>query len=306
MHNPLDTRQLSAFCEIANVSSMRKAAKNLNLTTSAVSHSLKRLEDDLGCKLFYRDTRKLSLTYAGQRLLGVADDILGNLTHARQLVNEWSDIAQKTLRIGATAAACQYIIPMAIREFKESFPSMNIQIITGRSYELIEKMQENKVDVAIYPSTHVSSARNVVSIGSDSLQFVVNPMHPWAIKAKANINEIEMQRVILTDCKGYTFDLIDSYFRNYGVSLMPFIEISNEEVIKRLVELDIGIGILPKWNVRKEEQAGTMVSLSIERRQLKRHWVVSHPENRELTFPETLFVGVSKNVAQNLFSDLLH
>ena len=304
MHNPLDSRQLANFCEIANTQSMRKAAKNLNLTTSAVSQSLKRLEDDIGCKLFARNSRNIVLTYTGQRLLLYADGLLNNLTNARHLVNEWSDIAQKTLRIGATPSACQYIIPMALRELKESLPGMSIQIVQGTSYELIDRLNDKRIDIAIYPSSTPTHKKNQVAIGSDSLSFIVNPMHQWAKAGKANIHEIDSQQVIISDTKGYTFDLVNDYFRNFSVNLMPFIEISNEEVIKRLVELDIGIGILPQWIIKKEELAGSLTALPLSRKSLKRPWIITHAESNEPTFTETLFIGVAQDVAQNLFSNM--
>lgn len=306
MHNPLDTRQLKNFCEIANVGSIRKAAKNLSLTASAVSHSLKRLEEDLSCKLFERDTRKIELTYAGKRLHSYADELLGNLTKARHLVNDWDEVSHKTLRIGATSAACQYIIPVALRELKESFPSINIQIITGSSYHLIECMDDGKVDVAIYPSGSMDHTRNKASIGTDSLQFIVNPQHEWAESGKADITQIESERIILTDTKDYTFDLVNEYFRSYGVSLMPFIELSNEEVIKRLVELDIGMGILPQWIIKNELNAGTLKAIPLGRRQLKRNWVVASHSRGEVSFAESLFAGITTSVAQSLFSDLTY
>ncbi len=305
MHNPIDTRQLVNFCEIANARSIRKAAIQLNLTTSAVSHSLKKLEEDLGCKLFSRDTRKIELTYAGQRLHSYANELLGNLSKARYLVSEWNDSEHQTLRIGATNAACQYIIPLALRELKESFPGMNIQIISGNSYQLIESLGDNKVDVAIYPSGSFDQRKNKSFIGSDSLQFIVNPMHEWAISNKSNIKEIDSQRIILTDTKDYTFDLINEHFRSYNKSLLPFIEISNEEVIKRLVELGIGIGILPNWIVKKEIQNGSLRSFPVGRRKLQRNWVVAHSESKEPSFSETLFIGIAKSVAQSLFSGLV-
>ncbi|MBC2604368.1 LysR family transcriptional regulator [Puniceicoccus vermicola] len=306
MHDPLDARQLLNFLEIANVRSIRKAAKNLNLTTSAVSHSLKRLEEDLGCRLFDRDTRKISLTYAGQRLMAHADDLLGNLTSVRSLVSEWSEFGQKILRIGATSAACQYIIPVALRELKESFPNVNIQITQGTSYQMVNAVEENKVDIAIYPSRSLALGNNSVPIGTDTLQFIVNPLHPWAQAGKSDLSKINVERVIVPDSQGYTYDLVDEYFRNYNTTLTPFIEISNEEVIKKLVELNIGIGILPKWVVKKEEKAGTLRTFPLGRRQLKRHWIVAHPKNKELNFVESIFTGLAKSVAQSLFIDMLH
>ena len=171
MHNPLDSRQLANFCEIANANSIRKAAKNLNLSTSAVSHSLKRLEEDLGCKLFERDTRKITLTYAGQRLHTLASELIGNLSQARYLVSQWAEVHQKTIRIGASPVACQHILPMALRELKESFPGMNIQILSGTSYQLAEYLQDNKVDLAIYPANENSQKRHQTVIGSDNARI---------------------------------------------------------------------------------------------------------------------------------------
>lgn len=302
MHNPLDSRQLANFCEIANVRSIRKAAKNLNLTTSAVSHSLKRLEEDLGCKLFDRDTRKINLTYAGQRLHALANELMGSLTQARYLVNQWGEVHQKTIRIGASPVACQHILPMALRELKESFPGMNIQILSGTSYQLAEYVEDGKVDLAIYPSNQTSEKRHKIQIGCDTLEFIVNPMHPWAQRGRADLSEIEAQRVIVTESQSYTFDLISTYFRSYQQSLTPFIEISNEEVIKRLVELDIGIGILPDWAIKNEVANGTLVRFPLGRRKLVRRWIIAHQESRELSFAESLLVGVTQNVAQSVFT----
>lgn len=304
MHNPIDARQLANFCEVVDTQSIRKAAKNLNLTTSAVSHSLKRLEEDLGCKLFDRDTRNLTLTYAGRRLHSVADELLRNLTNTRNLVQEWGEVRQKTLRVGATSAACQYIIPVVLRELKESFPGMNIQIIPGSSYRQLEALDENRTDVAIFP-WFKAEKKSHVSIGTDTLEFILNPLHAWAQSRKVDYNSFESERIILTESQSYTFDLVADYFKSFNKSLMPFIEISNEEVIKRLVELDIGIGILPNWIIRKEAKSGALVSMPLGRRKLKRHWIVAHQEGKELSFSETLFVGVATNVAQSLFSDLL-
>lgn len=304
MRNPIDSRQLSHFCEIVNTNSIRKAAKNLNLTTSAVSHSLKKLEEDLGCKLFTRDTRNLVLNYAGQRLHSNATELLESLNRTRYLVQDWSEVSQKTLRIGATSAACQYIIPTALRELKESFPGMAVQITQGSSYELREAIEDKQVDVAIYPWGN-AYRKNHIALSTDNLEFIINPLHPWSKKMQVDYSSLESQRFILTDSRSYTFDLVCHYFQNYNHTLMPFIEISNEESIKRLVELDLGIGILPDWMVRKEIRDGSLISLPIGRKQLKRHWIVSHQQGHGLSFAETLFVGVVSNTSQSIFSELI-
>ena len=283
---------------------MRLASKSLNLTTSAVSYAIKRLEDDIEVKLFERKPNGIFLTYAGQRLISEAEDILQRLSKTRFLLQSWNDLSQRSIRIGASPSACQYIIPAVLREFKECFPDMTIQIMTGNSYRLMEEIDSGGVDVAIYPSARYKRHSNEQTIGEDELCFVVNPHHSWAQARKIVISEIALQRIILTESKSYTFDLINDYFRQFGVSFHPAIEISNEEVIKSMVELDIGIGILPYWLTRREQDQGTLCALPLGKKALRRNWVVAFPLEKKPSLAETVFAGISRNVAQNVFGGL--
>lgn len=300
MHKPLDSKLLLNFHQIAAKQSLRQAAKTLNLTTSAVSHSLKRLEEDLGCKLFERDTRKITLTYAGQRLQKMTSHVLGELTQMRNLVSEWGDARQKSIRIGVSPIACQHILPIALRELKESFPAMNVQIRTGTSYQLHNDLIEEQVDLVICPSNKDNDKLKYVPLGKDYLEFVVNPLHPWALKGSVDIELIHLERIIVTDSDSYTFDLINNYLRTYQQTLNPFIEISNEDVIKRLVELNIGIGILPNWAIENELSVGRLKSFSLKRKKLTRFWALAHRKSHGLTFPECMLAGLVGSISKSI------
>src|SRR3954468_19497802 len=122
MAAPLDSRQLRAFVSLARTGSFTLAARDLNLTQSAVSHSIRSLEEEVRCRLLDRIGKKVTLTQAGEQLLGHAQKILQEMETARERLGELGRWGHGRLRIGASLTACQYILPPVLREFKESFP----------------------------------------------------------------------------------------------------------------------------------------------------------------------------------------
>src|SRR5580765_1139986 len=118
MSVPLDSRQLRAFSALARTGSFTLAARDLFLSQSAVSHSMKALEEDVGCRLFDRVGKKVLLTQAGEQLLHHARKILGEMEAARASLQHLGKWGQGRLRIGASTTACQHILPSVLREFK--------------------------------------------------------------------------------------------------------------------------------------------------------------------------------------------
>src|SRR5437868_15382550 len=107
---PLDSRQLRAFVILARRTSFTRAAKDLCLSHAAVSHSMKALEVDLGCRLFDRVSKKISLTQAGEQLLEHAEKILHEMAAARAALHQLGRWGRGRLRVGASVSVCQYIL----------------------------------------------------------------------------------------------------------------------------------------------------------------------------------------------------
>src|SRR3954447_2307633 len=122
MRSPLDMRQLRAFATLAQTGSFTLAARDLSLTQSAISHSIRALEEEVRCRLLDRIGKKVTLTQAGEQLLAHAQKILQEMETARERLGELGRWGHGRLRLGASLTACQYILPGVLREFKESFP----------------------------------------------------------------------------------------------------------------------------------------------------------------------------------------
>jgi DNA-binding transcriptional LysR family regulator len=299
MNEVTDSRHLQVFVAVARSSNMRRAAKDLHLTPSAVSHVLRAFEEALGCQLFERTTRRVMLSRDGARLLPEAQSLLESLANLNGFVQAGRDWRQGRLRLGASPTACQYLLPAVIREFKESFPDVAIQITQGSPTTLVQNLLDGVIDLSLSPQTPEHRALACVDLAQDELAFVVNPLHPWAQAKQVNRAEIARQRFVMAESNSFTKRLIDDYFRQEGIAIQPFIEIGNEEVIKELVRLDLGVGILPLWIASEEVETGLLVSLPLGRKAPGRKWVACHRVNQVLSFSEMLFLGFSRAVAFN-------
>ncbi len=294
MNGPLDSRQLRAFTTLARTGSFTMAAKELFLSQSAVSHSMKALESDVGCRLFDRVGKKVLLTQAGEHLLQHADKILGEMSEARESIKQLGKWGRSRLRIGASTTGCTYLLPAVLREFRESFPQCLIAIEPGDTPELLELLANNRIDLAIGMRPHREDQFEFKELFTDELRFLVGPQHPWARAGQVTRTEIPRQNYILYNKKSYTFRQVEDYFLEEDMVLNTCIELGSMEAIKEMVKLELGICVLAPWVAQKELREGSLVSLPLGRRKLRRTWGILHWRGRRLSLPEESFVGLCR------------
>lgn len=294
----IDSQYLRVFCALARHLNMSRAAHDLGLTPSGISHCLKALEGDLGCRLFERTSRKVSLTPAGVEFRAEAEAILERMSKARSKLRMWIDWRRGGLRLAACTTACQYILPLALREFRESFPTFTIQIRACTAQQAIDGIVDEEVDLAIFVKPADHGGVRFIAIAEDELNFLVHPIHPWT--KRRGERDVVREKFILPERHSETHRLIDSYFQREGIHIKPFIEIGDEDAIKQFVRLDLGVGLLPRWIAASEIEQGSLASVPLGRRRLRRCWGILCGTNRKLSFPESVFVNLCRNVATDL------
>lgn len=295
MSAPLDSRQVRAFCALARTGSFTKAARELHLTQSGVSHSMKALESDIGCRLLNRMGKKVVLTQAGEQFLHHSKKILQEMAAARETLGHLGKWGKGRLRIGASTTACQHIIPPVLREFKESFPQHAITLEPGDTPELVEALLNQRIDLALTLKASNESQLEFHPLFTDELHFIVAALHPWAKSGRAERSEIPRQNYILYNKRSITFRLIEEYFRREQMVLNTVIEVGNMEATKELVKLGIGISILALWVAQKEIEEGSLMALPLGRRKLQRHWGILHWRGKRLNLAEETFIGLCES-----------
>ena len=294
MKGPLDSRQLQAFLILARTGSFTQTARELFLTQSAVSHSMKALETDIGCRLLDRLGKKVMLTQAGEHLLKHAAVVLREMAAARDGIEQLGKWGRGRLRIGATASICQVLLPPVLREFKESFPQSLINIEPGDTRELIAGLERQRMDLAVVLQLPSDDRFEFLPVFTDEMAFIASPLHPWAQAGEVTRAEVAKQNLIIYRKSSHTFRLVDDYFRKEDVVLNTVIELGSMEAIKEMVKLGLGVSIMAPWIAQKELRDGSLVALPLGRRKLKREWGVLHWRGRRLTLAEETFVGLCR------------
>lgn len=300
MKGPFDSRQLQAFVILARTGSFTTTAREIFLTQSAVSHSMKALENDAGCRLLDRVGKKVILTQAGEHLLKRAQSVLREMSAARDEIEHLGRWGRGRLRVGATAALCASLLPPVLREFKESFPHSHIQVEPGDSEELVTRLEEQRIDLALMLSGAADSRFEQIPVFADELVFITDPLHPWATSGIPPSEDIARQRLIIYRKSSLTFRMVDEYFRAEDIVLNTVMELGSMEAIKELVKLGLGVSIVAPWVVQRELDEGSLIALPLGRRKLRREWSLVHWRGRRLTLAEETFAGLCRTAVETL------
>src|SRR5579862_5063744 len=295
---PLDSRQLRAFCALASSGSFTGAARALSVTQSAVSHAMKALESDVGCRLLDRTGKKVTLTEAGEALLVRAKRVVNEMRLMREEIEHLGKWGHGHLRFGASTTACQHLIPAVLREFKESYPQCVITIQPGDGPETLELLRANQIDFTISLQPKHEPQFHFRPLFTDELRFIVSPLHPWVKAGKVVQAEIARQNYILYDKASFTFRMIDRYFAAAGIALHTSIELGSMEAIKELVKAGLGVSIFAPWIAKNELAQRSLVALPLGKRKLRRQWGILHWRSRKLSLLDETFVGLCKSVSE--------
>ena len=300
MKEPIDSRQLRAFVTLVKTGSFTVTAKQLFLSQSAISHSIKSLEDDVGCRLLDRVGKKVALTLAGEQLLQHANKVLLELEIARESLHQLGKWGRSRLRVGASNTACQYILPPVLRGLRKDFPQCSMAVSPGDVPQMLEMLERGQIDLAISMEPLGRTPFEFMPLFTDEMWFIMEPQHPWAVSGRVDRVEIPKQNYILYHRNSFTFRLVEEHFHNEGMVLNLFVELGSMEAIKELVKLGLGISIMAPWIVREELRAKTLVVLPLGKKKLRRTWGILRRRGKRPSLAEETFVSLSRTICAKL------
>ncbi|GAA5484077.1 LysR family transcriptional regulator [Haloferula sargassicola] len=295
-----DLRQLRSFVAVADEGSFTLAAKKLYLTQSAISHSMKALEDSLGCKLLTRLGKRTSLTGEGEVFLNRCRRILGELELAGRELDGMKRWGQSRIRIGAPHSLCQFLLPTVLREFRDCFPRCEPSIEAGDTAALQELLLAHDLDVVIGMRGKDEPEVDSRAIFSDRMIFVVPPMHPWSDTDERPIEEIEDTQFIIYAKATKTYGLVEKHFERMGARLRTPLALGDVEAIKEMAKIGIGVGIVAPWVARREIEEGSLKSIVVGEEAIEREWAVFWNKDRPMSLIEETFAGIAAMVGEAL------
>jgi DNA-binding transcriptional LysR family regulator len=296
----IDVHQLRVFAAVAENLSFTRAGERLFLTQSAVSHQIAKLESAVGGMLLERQGRTVALTSAGREMAHHARRVFAALDEAESAVRGAARPGTGRLRIGASATACQYIIPEALREFRECFPGYSLSITPSDSIQTSELLLSGEVDLGIMVRLERQKKLAYHDLFDDELRFLVSPLHPWAKAGRVDRRQLAEQHMVLYSRNSTTFRLVERYLLKMGAPLRDWIDLGDMGAIKELVKLGLGVSVTAEWIARPELAEKSLILLPVPGARLQRSWCIACMASRELSVAEQTFVGLCQAVAGQL------
>lgn len=295
-----DIRQMRAFVSVAETHSFTKAAQLMNLTQSAISHSIKSLEEQLGVCLIERSGKRLSITQDGSIYLARCQKVLRELDIAHQELTNLKQWSQGRIRIGATHSMVKYILPAILREFRECFPRCEVVIETGDSASLISKLDAAEIDYAFGMKSKYPSWCEYEQLFSDEMGFVTSSAHPWASEDSIPSDKLQKDNFLVYGKSSETFRLIKDQVEKLGIKLRITMNLDDMEAIKEMSKIGLGVGIVAPWVAKRELEAGELAFVKCKGIDIKRDWGVFYHDMKKRNLPEATFLGIARLVCAGL------
>jgi DNA-binding transcriptional LysR family regulator len=281
------------FADLVETKSFSKSAKINGITQSAVSQQARAMERHFKTLLIDRSQKQFQLTPEGTRVYEAAKEMLHNYDKLLSELQEMKKIISGTIRISTIYSIGLHELPPYIKRFLQDFPSVNVRVEYRRSNLVYEDILHNSVDFGLvaFPVKHRQI--DVLPFRNDHLVIIAHPQHPLAKRGEpVHLKELAGQRFIGFDPDIPTRKAVDQIFKDNGLEIEPVMEFDNIETVKRAVEIDHGIAIVPRATVEQESRQSSLAILSFAEKDFTRPLAIMHRKGRVLTPAMRKFIEI--------------
>ncbi len=281
------------FADLVETKSFSKSAKLNGITQSAVSQQARAMERHFKTLLIDRSQKQFQLTREGQRVYDAAKEMLHTYEKLLSELQEMKKVISGTIRISTIYSIGLHELPPFIKKFLHDFPSVNVRVEYRRSNLVYEDILHNSVDFGLVAFPVKQRQIEVLPFRNDHLVLITHPQHQLAKRTDIEVKDLTGQKFIGFDPDIPTRKAVDQIFREHKLEIEPVMEFDNIETVKRAVEIDHGIAIVPQATVVQEQKQGSLAVLHFKGRDFTRPLAILHRKGRVLTpamkkFIETL------------------
>jgi len=287
--------QLEVLLTVAREKSFSRAADALGRTQPAVSQAIRRLEDETGETLFDRSSKDGTLTPAGELLVGYARQMLNLRDAAGTAIRELRDLKSGKVTLSANEHTVFCLLPM-IEEFRRRHPAIKIVVQRGVASRIPEQITAREVEIGVISFKPSDPSLRSVFVLNDELTLLVARKHPLARRSSVSLRELESEHFIAHNAPSpYRLKVIEA-FAKHNITLNIAVELPSLEAIKRLVEANAGIALVPKLTAMSEIAAGRVAALSVSELRLERRLNFVYRKNAVLSYAAREFLDLAVKI----------
>lgn len=237
------------FYYVANSLSFSEASKQLYISQSAVSQSIKVLEKKLNQHLFIRSTKKVQLTPEGEILLRHIEPAMNLIKRGESQILEANTLGGGQLRIGASDTICRYYLVPFLNRFHKEYPNVHIKVTNQTSIKCVDLLDSGQVDLIVtnYPNARFSNTSHMRIIKEFKDVFIANRNYFHLENRKITLKELQKNPILMLDRNSATSEFLHQIFQQYQLDLVPEIELSSNDLLIDLASIGLGIAFVPDY-----------------------------------------------------------
>jgi DNA-binding transcriptional LysR family regulator len=292
----MDLAQLEVFLTVAREGRFSRAAVKLHRTQSAVSQSIRKLEEDVGESLFDRSSRDGLLTDAGRTLLEYAERLLNLRNDAQEALVELRELQKGKLVIAANEFTALYLLPV-LAEFRRLHPMIKITVQRALGSHIPDDVMRHSSELGVLTYDPEEAQLHSIIVYLDELIFVVPPRHPLASERQVSIRQLGAESFVAHIVSSPYREKVIQAFKRHKTPLHMDIELPTLQAIKRFVAMGNGVALVPEISVETELARGELVRIPVRELRLHRKLRLIYRKSVSLSHAARAFLKVAEAAA---------
>ncbi|MDY8138412.1 LysR family transcriptional regulator [Aquimarina sp. 2201CG5-10] len=271
----ISLKNLKLVNVIVKEGSVTKAAEKLFLSQPALSHQLKKMEEEIGIKVFNRMNKKLLLTEAGQVLFNTSEEMLASFAQLNNKIEQIKNGKKRVIRLSTECYTTYHWLPNVIQEYKKENNDVSIEIVIEATKDPLIYLTEGKIDLAIVSSVIDHPSIHFRPLVQDEMVVVLSKENDLLQNNTIDLSNLKEQNLILYDIseeKNYVLNHILQQNKGFVNSIQ---KVQLTEAIIQLVRANLGISIMAKWSVQPFLQDGQLTTIPLKSKRGIREWYLA-------------------------------
>jgi len=294
----VELSQLEVFLTVAREGRFSRAAEQLYRTQSAVSQTIRKLEQELGEPLFDRSSREGVLTDAGRTLQKYAEQLLNLRSDAREALVELRELHKGKLAIAANEFTALYLLPV-LAEFRRLHPMIKITVQRSLGSQIPDDLLRHTIEMGVLSYAPDEPRLRSIVVYHDELTFVVPPNHPLAGEKQISIRQLGAEVFVAHIVPSPYREKVIETFRRYKTPLHMDVELPTLQSITRFVSMGNGVALVPQISVENELARGELVSIPVRELRLHRKLRLVYRKEASLSHAGRAFLQVAEAIADD-------
>jgi len=294
---------LKVFCDLADLRSFSRTAEKHLLSQSAVSQQLAQLELAHKCQLIDRKKRPIELTKAGQLFYQASKDMLDRYEQLKSELSTLQKSSVSRINVAAIFSIGMHTLPDYVKKFMVSYPDVNVHIEYFSASRIYELVLSGDVDIGLVAVPKRDKRLDVYDFEDEPLVLVCSPKHPLSYESQVDIHKLQFERFIAFEKGVPTRAWVDNILGRYNIVVRPVMEFDNIETVKRAVEINSGISILPKTAILQELGSGTIKAIAFSNEKFVRPTGIILRKGKILGQAGRYFIELLRKKPQSMKSD---